>query len=65
MERAQHRDVFAFFKQLQSLHRYKVSYVSARHENSKIHITTYYSRSPSLHMKGDWIKEGRLGPGWV
>ncbi|RJT46689.1 SymE family type I addiction module toxin [Rahnella woolbedingensis] len=23
---------------------------------NKPHITTYYSRSPSLHLKGDWLK---------
>jgi toxic protein SymE len=36
--------------------RYKVGYVSARHENSRTGITTYYSRHPSLHLKGDWLK---------
>lgn len=46
-------------------HRYKIGYVSARHENSKTHMTTYYSRSPSLHLKGNWLKEAGLIPGQV
>ncbi len=37
--------------------RYKVGYVSARHENSKTGMTTYYSYHPSLHLKGDWLTE--------
>ncbi|EBK2975451.1 type I toxin-antitoxin system SymE family toxin [Salmonella enterica] len=37
--------------------RYKVGYVSARHVNSKTCMTTYYSRIPSLHLKGDWLEE--------
>ncbi|WP_262410003.1 type I toxin-antitoxin system SymE family toxin [Escherichia albertii] len=34
---------------------YQMGYVSARHQNSKTGMTTYYSRSPSLHLKGDWL----------
>ncbi|WP_064556607.1 SymE family type I addiction module toxin [Buttiauxella brennerae] len=37
--------------------------MSARHENSKTHITTYYSRSPSLHLKGDWLVEAGFTTG--
>ncbi|EDX3117392.1 type I addiction module toxin, SymE family [Salmonella enterica subsp. enterica serovar Mississippi] len=43
--------------------RYKVGYVSVRHENSKTHMTTYYSRIPSLHLKGDWLKEAGFDTG--
>ena len=43
--------------------RYQVSYVSTRNENSKTHMTTYYSRSPSLHLKGDWLKEAGFDTG--
>jgi toxic protein SymE len=37
----------------------KVGYTSIRHENSTTGITTRYSRSPSLHLKGNWL--GELG----
>jgi len=40
--------------------RYKVGYVSARHENSRTGITMYYSRHPSLHLKGDWLRRDLL-----
>ena len=43
--------------------RYKVGYVSTRHENSKNHITIYYSCSPSLHLKGDWLAEAGFTTG--
>lgn len=42
---------------------YQVGYVSVRHENSKTGMTTYYSRSPSLHLKGDWLKEAGFDTG--
>ncbi|NUU64733.1 type I addiction module toxin, SymE family [Enterobacteriaceae bacterium BIT-l23] len=35
----------------------KVGYTSMRHENSTTGITTRYSRSPSLHLKGNWLSE--------
>lgn len=35
----------------------KVGYTSIRHENSTTGITTRYSRSPSLHLKGNWLGE--------
>lgn len=37
--------------------RYKVGYVSVRHENRTTGMTTYYNRHPSLHLKGDWLEE--------
>ncbi|EBD3740468.1 type I toxin-antitoxin system SymE family toxin [Salmonella enterica] len=43
--------------------RYKVGYVSARHVNSKTCMTTYYSQHPSLHLKGDWLKEAGFDTG--
>ncbi|ELW2865817.1 type I toxin-antitoxin system SymE family toxin [Salmonella enterica] len=43
--------------------RYKVGYVSARHVNSKTGMTTYYSRTPSLHLKGSWLKEAGFDTG--
>ncbi|CAX56954.1 SymE family type I addiction module toxin [Erwinia pyrifoliae] len=42
---------------------YQVGYVSARHQNSKTGMTTYYSRHPSLHLKGDWLKEAGFDTG--
>lgn len=33
--------------------RYQVGYVSIRHDSRKDITATYYSRSPSLHLKGD------------
>ncbi|PHI30903.1 SymE family type I addiction module toxin [Budvicia aquatica] len=41
--------------------RYKVGYVSVRHEDRRTHMTTYYNRHPSLHLKGDWLKEAGFG----
>ncbi|EFT8085248.1 type I toxin-antitoxin system SymE family toxin [Salmonella enterica] len=43
--------------------RYKVGYVSARHVNNKTSMTTYYSQHPSLHLKGDWLKEAGFDTG--
>ncbi|MBK4717096.1 MULTISPECIES: SymE family type I addiction module toxin [Tenebrionibacter/Tenebrionicola group] len=37
--------------------RYKVGYVSIQHIKRATGMTTYYSRSPSLHLKGDWLEE--------
>ncbi|MCX8261258.1 type I toxin-antitoxin system SymE family toxin [Escherichia coli] len=42
---------------------YQVGYVSARHQNSKTGMTTYYSRHPSLHLKGDWLAEAGFDTG--
>ncbi|EBJ0777583.1 type I toxin-antitoxin system SymE family toxin [Salmonella enterica] len=43
--------------------RYQVGYVSVRHENSRTYMTTYYSRIPSLHLKGDWLAEAGFETG--
>ncbi|HED5889238.1 TPA: type I toxin-antitoxin system SymE family toxin [Salmonella enterica] len=37
--------------------RYKVGYVRARHQDRTTDIARYYSQHPSLHLKGDWLKE--------
>ncbi|HIB2463834.1 TPA: SymE family type I addiction module toxin, partial [Escherichia coli] len=37
--------------------RYKVGYVRARHQDRATGIARYYSQHPSLHLKGDWLKE--------
>ena len=31
--------------------------------NSKTYMTTYYSQHPSLHLKGDWLKEAGFDTG--
>lgn len=41
----------------------RMGYVSTRHENSKTHMTTYYSRTPGLHLKGDWLREAGFDTG--
>lgn len=41
--------------------RYKVGYVSIQHLKRATSITTYYSRTPSLHLKGDWLTEAGFG----
>lgn len=41
--------------------RYKVGYTSIRHEQRATKMTTYYSRTPSLHLKGDWLEEAGFG----
>lgn len=43
-----------------ALRKLKVGYVSIRHENRR-GMTTYYSRTPSLHLKGDWLAEAGFG----
>ncbi|EED0306620.1 TPA: type I toxin-antitoxin system SymE family toxin [Escherichia coli] len=37
--------------------RLKVGYVGISHTNRKTKAPTRYSRSPSLHLKGNWLKE--------
>ncbi|MFW5407394.1 SymE family type I addiction module toxin [Pectobacterium brasiliense] len=39
----------------QALRRLKVGYVSRRRADRN-DMTRYYSRSPSLHLKGDWLE---------
>jgi len=41
--------------------RYKVGYVSIQHIKRATGITSYYSRTPSLHLKGDWLAEAGFG----
>lgn len=43
--------------------RYQVGYVSIRHESRKDITATRYSRSPSLHLKGDWLREAGFDTG--
>ncbi|NUU67514.1 type I addiction module toxin, SymE family [Enterobacteriaceae bacterium BIT-l23] len=40
-----------------------VGYISTRHENRATGMTTYYSRSPSLHLKGHWLVEAGFQTG--
>ncbi|EPY2099695.1 SymE family type I addiction module toxin [Escherichia coli] len=37
--------------------RLKVGYVGISHTNRKTKVPTGYSRSPSLHLKGNWLAE--------
>ncbi|MCU6677668.1 type I toxin-antitoxin system SymE family toxin [Leclercia sp. 29361] len=37
--------------------RLKISYVSIRHFDPRTCMTTYYSRSPSLRLNGNWLGE--------
>ena len=41
--------------------RLKVGYTSVRHEQRATKMTTYYSRTPSLHLKGNWLEEAGFG----
>ncbi|MCT4700284.1 type I toxin-antitoxin system SymE family toxin [Enterobacteriaceae bacterium H20N1] len=41
--------------------RYKVGYLSVQHVKRATKMTTYYSRTPSLHLKGDWLTEAGFG----
>ncbi|ELW9440971.1 type I toxin-antitoxin system SymE family toxin [Pluralibacter gergoviae] len=43
--------------------RYKVGYITARHADSKTFRTRYYSRHPSLNLKGNWLKEAGFDTG--
>lgn len=43
------------------LRRYKVGYTSVQHIKRATGMTTYYSRTPSLHLKGDWLEEAGFG----
>lgn len=44
-----------------ALRRYKVGYSSVQHLKRATKITDYYSRTPSLHLKGDWLAEAGFG----
>ena len=41
--------------------RYKIGYTSIRHVIRATKMTTYYSRTPSLHLKGNWLAEAGFG----
>ncbi|AXF77074.1 SymE family type I addiction module toxin [Erwinia tracheiphila] len=43
--------------------RLKVGYVGISHTNRKTKVSTRYSRSPSLHLKGDWLAEAGFDTG--
>lgn len=51
------QDSIAEVKISKAQRRLKVGYTSIRHEQRATKMPTYYSRTPSLHMKGDWLKE--------
>lgn len=39
------------------LRRYKVGYTSVQHVRRATGMTSHYSRTPSLHLKGNWLEE--------
>lgn len=41
----------------------KVGYACICHTNRKTKMPTRYSQSPSLHLKGDWLKEAGFDTG--
>ncbi|WES69445.1 SymE family type I addiction module toxin [Superficieibacter sp. HKU1] len=43
--------------------RLKVGYVGICHTNRKTKTPTGYSRSPSLHLKGNWLEEAGFETG--
>lgn len=43
--------------------RLKVGYVGISHTNRKTKVPTRYSRSPSLHLKGNWLEEAGFDTG--
>ncbi|MES0263554.1 SymE family type I addiction module toxin [Citrobacter portucalensis] len=43
--------------------RFKVGYVGISRTNRKTKIPTGYTRSPSLHLKGDWLEEAGFETG--
>lgn len=46
-----------------TLRRLKVGYVGICRTNRKTKIPTGYTRSPSLHLKGDWLAEAGFETG--
>ncbi|UYA60525.1 SymE family type I addiction module toxin [Pectobacterium colocasium] len=44
----------------QALRHLKVGYVSRRHADRN-DMTRYYSRSPSLHLTGNWLEAAGFG----
>lgn len=45
-----------------ALRRLKVGYTSIRHADRN-DMTTYYSRCPSLNLKGNWLEEAGFATG--
>ncbi|EJW2021836.1 type I toxin-antitoxin system SymE family toxin [Salmonella enterica] len=43
--------------------RLKVGYVGISHISRKTKLPARYSQSPSLHLKGDWLKEAGFDTG--
>jgi len=43
--------------------RLKVGYVGISHTSRKTKVPTRNSQSPSLHLKGDWLKEAGFDTG--
>ncbi|MCT4713917.1 type I toxin-antitoxin system SymE family toxin [Enterobacteriaceae bacterium H18W14] len=41
--------------------RYKVGYLSVQRVKRATKMTTYYSRTPGLHLKGNWLAEAGFG----
>ncbi|EDT6760959.1 type I toxin-antitoxin system SymE family toxin [Salmonella enterica] len=41
----------------------KIGYVGICHTNRKTKVPTHYSHSPSIHLKGDWLKEAGFETG--
>lgn len=56
-------DSIAEVKVSKGLRRLKVGYTSIRHESRRTGITTYYSRCPSINLKGNWLEEAGFGTG--
>ncbi|ADW75812.1 Domain of unknown function DUF1813 HSP20-like protein [Rahnella aceris] len=54
-------DCIAEVKISKAQRRLKVGYTSVRHEQRATKMTTYYSRTPSLHLKGNWLEEAGFG----
>ncbi|MBI0552777.1 SymE family type I addiction module toxin [Pectobacterium parmentieri] len=43
--------------------RVKVGYVDICHTNRKTKVPTRYSQSPSIHLKGEWLREAGFDTG--
>ena len=54
-------DSIAEVKISKAQRRLKVGYTSIRHEQRATKMTTYYSRTLSLHLKGNWLEEAGFG----
>ncbi|KMW72056.1 endoribonuclease symE [Photorhabdus luminescens subsp. luminescens] len=43
--------------------RYKIGYISRCHPDRSTGMTRYYSQHPSLHLKGNWLREAGFSTG--